>query len=253
MKLYSMIIGQGKPFLILHGFMGMGDNWKTIGRKISKEGFQVHLVDQRNHGRSPHSKEFNYTVMSEDVMEYCQNNRLENIILMGHSMGGKTAMFLATKNPELVEKLIVVDIAPKYYAPHHQTILKGLEFINSKKLTSREDADDYLSKYVSELPVRQFLLKNLYWKTRDELSLRMNLEVLIEKLEAVSEALPLESVFPKETLFIKGEKSGYLLEKDRAEIKKHFPDSEMVVVKNAGHWVHAENPNEFFEKLLEFI
>lgn len=253
MKLHAVIIGKGKPFVILHGFLGMGDNWKSIGRKISNEGYQVHLIDQRNHGKSPHSNVFNYSAMARDILEYCHDNNLKEIVLMGHSMGGKTAMFFATENPKMVEKLIVVDIATKYYAPHHQTILKGLSFVNSQKITSREKADEYLSKYVSEPEVRQFLLKNLYWKTKDELALRLNLEVLNEKLEAVSEPLPQGNSFSKETLFIKGEKSGYLLEKDQVEIRKHFPNFELVVVENAGHWVHAENPSEFFQKLTDFL
>ncbi|HET8838958.1 MAG TPA: alpha/beta fold hydrolase [Flavobacteriaceae bacterium] len=253
MKLHSVIIGKGKPFLILHGFLGMGDNWKTIGRKISQEEYQVHLIDQRNHGRSPHSDVFSYSAMAKDILEYCHDNNLKEIVLMGHSMGGKTAMFFATENPTRVEKLIVVDIATKYYPPHHQTILKGLSFVNSQKITSREKADEHLSRYVSEPDVRQFLLKNLYWKTKDELSLRLNLEVLNKKLEAVSEPLPQEKIFSKETLFIKGEKSGYLLEKDQVEIRKHFPNFELVMVESAGHWVHAENPNGFFEKLTDFL
>ncbi|MBT8319454.1 MAG: alpha/beta fold hydrolase, partial [Gramella sp.] len=126
MKLHSTILGEGKPFLILHGFLGMSDNWKTLGKQFAKDGFQVHLIDQRNHGKSPHSDEFSYALMAQDIKEYCETHNLRNIILLGHSMGGKTAMLTACENKELVEKLVIVDIAPKYYAPHHQQILKGL-------------------------------------------------------------------------------------------------------------------------------
>lgn len=253
MKLHSNNIGEGIPFLILHGFLGMGDNWKTLGNKFAKEGFEVHLIDQRNHGRSPHSDEFGYEIMASDIVEYCQDHSLKDVVLMGHSMGGKTAMFLATEHADLVKKLIVVDIAPKYYAPHHQTILEGLTFLQSKELTSRELADEYLSDYVKNLSVRQFLLKNLYWKEKGKLDLRLNLEVLIERIEAVGQPLPMDRVFEGETLFIKGEKSDYLVESDKQELQKHFPNVEMIVIKNAGHWVHAEKQKEFFDAVMNFV
>ena len=125
MKLHSTIVGEGKPLLILHGFLGMSDNWRTLGREFAEAGYQVHLIDQRNHGRSPHSEEFNYLVLAKDVKEYIDTHSLENCILLGHSMGGKTAMTAACLFPHVVEKLIVVDIAPRYYAPHHQQILEA--------------------------------------------------------------------------------------------------------------------------------
>ena len=168
MKLHSQILGEGRPMLILHGFLGMSDNWKTLGNDFAEAGFQVHLIDQRNHGRSPHTDTFNYLEMAKDVKEYLDTHNLKNIILMGHSMGGKTAMTVASLFPHLVEKLVVVDIAPKYYAPHHQQILEGLQAVDDATLTSRGDADDLLSKYVREKAVRMFLLKNLYWKTKEK-------------------------------------------------------------------------------------
>lgn len=252
MKLHSKIIGTGTPLLILHGFLGMGDNWKTLGNKFSKEGFEVHLIDQRNHGRSPHSDEFSYEIMAHDVVEYCKMKQLQKVVLMGHSMGGKTAMFVAAENPELVEKLIVVDIAPKYYAPHHQKILEGLSFLNSKKLESRETADEQLSEFVPELGVRQFLLKNLYWKEKDELALRLNLEGLIKNIETVGAPLPEGKTFAGKTLFIKGENSNYIKESDNSQIEKHFPNSEVEVIENSGHWVHAENSTDFYEAFMRF-
>jgi len=253
MKLHSKIVGEGKPFLILHGFLGMGDNWKTLGNAFSEKGYQIHLIDQRNHGRSPHSEDFTFEDMAKDIREYCLENQLENIILLGHSMGGKTAMFTACDYPDLVDKLIVADISPRYYEPHHHTILEGLNYLNSREPDSRKDADKMLSEFVKEQAVRQFLLKNLYWKEKGKLGLRMNLKTLTEKLENISAPLPEGKRFSKETLFIKGEKSTYVPETDTELIKKHFPTAQIEVVKNAGHWLHAENREVFFEGVMRFL
>lgn len=253
MKLHSTIIGEGTPFLILHGFLGMGDNWKTLGRKFSELGYQVHLLDQRNHGRSPHSDEMSYLAMAKDLKEYCEAHLLSDGILMGHSMGGKTAMWAAALFPVLFQKLIVVDIAPKYYAPHHQDLLAGLKALNDSELSSRGEAEDLLGKYVKEEGTKLFLLKNLYWKTKEQLALRVNLEVLAEKVDAVGEALPQDYSFGKPTLFIKGANSNYIKEEDRGAILNHFPSARIGVIPNAGHWVHAENQKTFFEEVADFV
>ncbi|MUP44479.1 alpha/beta fold hydrolase [Gramella sp. BOM4] len=253
MKLHSVILGKGKPFLILHGFLGMSDNWKTLGKQFAEEGFEVHLIDQRNHGKSPHSDDFSYELMAEDIQEYCKEHKLENIILMGHSMGGKTAMLAATQYEGLVERLIVVDIAPKYYAPHHQQILKGLTALDDAKLSSRRDAEDLLEKYIDETGVRLFLLKNLYRKNKDLLALKMNLPVLKDKIENIGRALPDYAKYEGPVLFIKGERSNYIKDEDHESIRSHFPEVEFVSIKNAGHWVHAESPKDFFEAVIRFV
>lgn len=253
MKLHSVILGKGKPFLILHGFLGMSDNWNTLGKQFSKEGLEVHLIDQRNHGKSPHSDEFSYELMADDLKEYCEEHQLEDILLMGHSMGGKTAMLFACQHPSLVEKLIVVDIAPKYYAPHHQQILKGLTALEEANLTSRGDAEDLLEDYIKETGVRLFLLKNLYWKTKEKLALKMNLSALKANIENIGAALDEKMGFEGPTLFIKGGESNYILSEDRKLIKKHFPKAIIVGIKGAGHWVHAEKSDEFFEAVIRFV
>jgi esterase len=162
MHLHSNIIGEGHPFIILHGFLGMGDNWKTLAKQFSTLGFQVHLVDQRNHGRSFHDSEFNYEVLAEDLQAYCSFHNLEDIVLLGHSMGGKTAMLFAALHPEIVSKLIIADIAPRFYPVHHDAILEGLSALDFEAITSRKEAEVQLSKYVQDLGTRQFLLKNIY-------------------------------------------------------------------------------------------
>ncbi|MBZ9652601.1 alpha/beta fold hydrolase [Psychroflexus montanilacus] len=253
MKLHSKIKGEGQPLIILHGFLGMGDNWKTLANSYAKEGFEVHLVDQRNHGRSPHDEAFSYDLLAEDIKQYLQDKGLDFASIIGHSMGGKTAMRFATLYPEQVDKLIIVDIAPKYYAPHHQQILEGLTKVSEAKLTSRTDADELLSKYLSEKPIRQFLLKNLYWKTQEELSLRINLEALKQNIEEVGKGLPQDAAYSGETLFIKGENSDYIQESDADDIASHFQSFEIQTIKGAGHWVHAEKRNAFYELSIKHL
>lgn len=251
--LYANIEGAGTPFLILHGFLGMGDNWKTLGSDFAENGFEVHLIDQRNHGRSFHDDEFSYKIMAEDIKNYCDHHDLKDVILLGHSMGGKTAMFFAAQYPDYVSKLIVADIAPKFYPQHHQDILKGLSSLDFSKIDSRDDADVQLKEYISIKAVRQFLLKNLYRKEREEYGLRINLPVLIEKIEEVGKGLPREAVYKGETLFLKGEKSGYIESEDEILIQKHFPKASIVSIPNAGHWLHAENPKAFYKEVISFL
>lgn len=251
--LHSNILGQGPPFLILHGFLGMSDNWKSLGKKFSDEGFEMHLIDQRNHGKSFHDEEFNYEIMVEDIKHYCDFHELKDIILLGHSMGGKTAMFFAIKYPKMVSKLIVADIAPRFYPRHHQDILSGLSALNFNEIKSRIQAEEVLEKYVSHVPTRNFLLKNIYWKRKDQLGLRINLDALIENIDEIGEALPSQCTFDGDTLFLKGKESGYISEDDKKTIKSQFENSIIVTITNAGHWLHAENPEAFFEAVVNFI
>ncbi|TGV00862.1 alpha/beta fold hydrolase [Flavivirga rizhaonensis] len=253
MVLHSNIIGEGQPFVILHGFLGMSDNWKTLGRQFSEQGFQVHLVDQRNHGRSFWDNNFNYEVLAEDLKHYCDTHNLTDIILLGHSMGGKTAMLFATQYPEIVSKLIVADISPRFYPVHHDTILEGLAALDFDTIKSRGEADKMLSDYVSDFGTRQFLLKNLYWIEKGKLALRVNLEVLKEEVGEVGEALPSHAKFEKDTLFLRGDRSEYIGVEDERIISNHFTKVEIATISNSGHWLHAENPKDFFEAVVQFI
>jgi pimeloyl-ACP methyl ester carboxylesterase len=253
MLLHSNILGQGQPFIILHGFLGMSDNWKTLGKQFAEQDYEVHLVDQRNHGRSFNSDIFNYEVLVEDLKRYCKEYNLKNIILLGHSMGGKTAMLFAAKYPELISKLIVADIAPRYYPKHHESILEGLSALDFKVLKTRKEAEDVLANYVLEFSKRQFLLKNLYWKDKGQLDLRINFNALKENIEEMGKALPNNSIFKGDTLFLKGEKSNYIILSDEALIKGHFPKAILKTISNAGHWLHAENPKSFFEEVIRFV
>lgn len=253
MKLHSNIIGSGKPFIILHGFLGMGDNWKTLAKKFAESGFEVHLVDQRNHGRSPHSDHFNYEILAEDLNNYCEEHNLEDIVLLGHSMGGKTAMLFTTLYPELVSKLIVADISPRFYPIHHDAILSGLSQLDFEVIKTRKEADKSLAVYISEIGTRMFLLKNLYWVEKGILGLRINLDVLKDQVAEVGEALPMHQNFNGDTLFLRGDKSEYIATNDEKLIKTHFPIAKIKTVDNAGHWLHAENPVQFYDFVINFV
>ncbi|MBP2832473.1 alpha/beta fold hydrolase [Aquimarina sp. U1-2] len=253
MNLHANVFGEGDPFVILHGFLGMGDNWKTLGKKIAEQGFQVHLLDQRNHGRSFHSDLFNYETMVEDVLQYCNQQGFDKMYLLGHSMGGKTAMLFAVKYQNRIHKLIVADIGPKYYPLHHQDILDGLSAIDFEISTSRGAVDKALSSYVPDLGVRMFLLKNLYWKEKGVLGFRMNLEALVKNAAEIGAALPEGLKFEGAALFLKGERSNYILEEDKVRIEDQFPKAKITEISKAGHWLHAENPDEFLNNVLEFV
>lgn len=251
--LYSKIEGEGKPFLIIHGFLGMSDNWKTLGLQFASEGFQVHMLDMRNHGRSFQSNEFSYELMVQDVYNYCQEHSLKSIHILGHSMGGKIAMLFATRYPDMVDKLIVADIGPKYYAPHHQTILAALNAVDFSVKPSRAAVEATLGQYIHDFGTKQFLLKNLYWLEPGQLAFRFNLAVFNQKIEEIGVSLPEELVFEKPTLFIRGGKSDYILDSDIENITFHFPMMQLETIPNAGHWLHAENPILFYQKVVSFL
>ncbi|WP_298120874.1 alpha/beta fold hydrolase [Flavobacterium sp.] len=251
--LYSRIEGEGKPLLIIHGFLGMSDNWKSLGSQYVLEGFQVHILDLRNHGRSFHSDDFSYEIMTQDVFEYCQNHNLNQVSIIGHSMGGKVAMLFATKYPTMVEKLIVADIGPKYYAPHHQDILAGLNAVDFSTKPDRAEVEELLFPYIPDFGTRQFLMKNLYWKEPGQLDFRFNLKVFNEKISEIGTKLPDDAKFENPTLFIRGGNSNYILDNDLPQIENHFPNYKLATIPNVGHWLHAENPKMFFEETLSFL
>ena len=239
--------------LILHGFLGMSDNWRTHARYWSTY-FEVHAIDQRNHGKSFHSIQFDYEVLAKDVVAYMDANKLENAIVLGHSMGGKTAMTLALNYPERVRQLIVADIAPKKYdvASKFSYIIEGLLHLDINTFTSRATADDALATFVPEIGLRQFLLKNLAWTPERTLKLKCNIQVLQHKLDKIG-AAPKEVTFEGKTLFLGGQKSDYILEHDIVKIQTYFPNAVLKWIADAGHWLHAENPKAFTAALHNFL
>ncbi len=251
--LYAKIEGTGKPLLILHGFLGMSDNWKTLGSQFAENGYQVHMLDLRNHGRSFHSDDFTYPAMVNDVFAYCEKNHLEKVTILGHSMGGKVAMFFATTYPDKTDKLIVADIAPKFYKPHHQDILAGLTAVDFSKKPSRNEVEAILTHHIPDFGTRQFLMKSLYWLEQGQLAFRFNLNVFNQNTEQIGAVLPEQAIFNNPTLFIRGGASNYILDTDFENIKSHFPDATIQTIPNVGHWLHAENPKMFFELVISFL
>lgn len=251
--LYSKIEGSGKPLLIIHGFLGMSDNWKTLGAQFAEGGFQVHMLDLRNHGRSFHSEDFTYELMVRDVLEYCEGNNLKNIAVLGHSMGGKVGMLLAVTHQEMVDRLIVADIGPKFYPQHHQDIFAALNAVDFSKKPSRNDVDAIMTEYIPDFGTRQFLLKSLYWVEPGQLAFRFNLDVFNKTKDEIGVSLPVNSVFTKPTLFIRGGNSHYILDSDFENIKQHFPDSIVETIPGVGHWLHAENPELFYQLTYSFL
>lgn len=239
--------------LILHGFLGMLDNWKTLGGQYAEAGFEVHLIDQRNHGQSFWSDDFNYDLLAEDLLHYMNHHSIDTAIVLGHSMGGKTAMQFACDHADRTEKLLVADIGPKFYPPHHQPILDGLNTLGPDALTSRSKADAALKKSISDLGTRQFLLKSLYRIEKGKLGFRFNLDVLSEKMEEIGENIGAADVYEGPTLFLRGDRSEYIATNELSDYKKHFPKAVMETIDKAGHWLHAENPEQFFEKSLKFM
>lgn len=250
MNLFYRELGEGKPMIILHGLFGFSDNWQSHAKKLS-EYYRVILVDLRNHGHSPWSDDFSYDLMADDIAELCQQLSLSNLILVGHSMGGKVAMRFAQKNSSLLEKLVVVDIGIKAYPMHHEHILAGIHAVDLPNIKARSHAEAVLSEYIDSYGVKQFLLKNLYWKEKGVLAWRMNVPVLEQEMNEILRAMPEVEVFTP-TLFIRGEMSNYILDEDIESIEEQFPDAEVVTIKGAGHWVHAEAPEEFITTLLSF-
>ncbi len=250
MELFYRELGSGKPLVILHGLFGFSDNWQTHAKKFS-EYYRVILVDLRNHGHSPWSDEFSYQLMVEDLYELFQKLNLSDVILLGHSMGGKVAMHFAQSHSELLEKIIIVDMGVKEYPLHHQHILKAFDSIDLNSLSARSEAEKILSSFISSNGVVQFLLKNLYWIEKGKLAWRVNYEVLRDSMGEILSALPFQEVLIP-ALFIRGSLSDYIMDADLEEIENHFPDSQLITIENAGHWVHAEAPEEFTDAVLAF-
>ena len=250
MKLHYRELGEGKPIMILHGLFGFSDNWQTHAKKLA-EYYRVILVDLRNHGRSDWSEEFSYELMAEDVNELCNDLNLDDLILVGHSMGGKVAMRFAQLYEEKLYKLVVVDMGIKQYPMHHEHILAGIHAVKLDNVTARREAEEQMSPHIESYGIKQFLLKNLYWKEKGQLAWRMNVSVLEREMPNIlSSAIEEEVLTP--TLFLRGELSNYILDEDFESIEELFPDSEFVTIADAGHWVHAEAPAEFLDALLSF-
>ena len=255
MTLHYRVLGDSSPdrpsVVILHGVFGTSDNWQTFGKALAEQ-YQVFLVDQRNHGQSPHSDRFDYPAMADDLQEFVAQHALDRPVVLGHSMGGKAAMFFAVRYPELLRKLIIVDIAPRAYPVHHQSVLAGLGAVAIDDVKSRQEAEEQMKPHVPEQGVRQFLLKNLK-RTDTGFAWKLNLPVIRNNIEAVGVEVPDNHPFSGPVLFVRGETSDYVQDEDESSITRIFPAAQLVAIPNAGHWVHAEQPDVLLKTVTNFL
>lgn len=241
-----------KDLLILHGLFGQSDNFAGLAKQFATF-YTVHAIDLRNHGRSFHSDDMRFEAMTADILNYLDHHQIEKCYLLGHSLGGRSVIEFAYEHPDRIEKLIVADMAPKAYPPHHQGILKALNSVDFSKVEKRSDVEETLKQFIPDLGTRQFLLKNVYHAEEGQYAFRFNLKTLTDSYETMVGSDLNNGHFDQPTLFLKGEKSDYILDSDQDLIAQHFSDFAIQTIPNSGHWVHAENPKAFFEMVVEFL
>ena len=253
MILNSKIIGKSSNcIIILHGLFGSLDNWFSIGKELSNT-HQVHLVDLTNHGKSFHVNDHNYELMSKDLYNYIKYHQIKNISIMGHSMGGKVAMYFSIHYSQLIKKLIIIDIAPRKYKNEHQIIINALSEISKIKLESRKDAEFILNKYNVPKHTSQFLLKNLFWNEDGNLIFRFNLNAIKNSINYLLN-FPVEFETVKiKTFFIRGAKSTYINEDDLKFINEKFSNSTLIDIFGAGHWVHFDQRQQFIDTIKNIL
>lgn len=267
MKLFFRKYGEsGPPLIIVHGLYGSSDNWISIARELSEQ-FEVYILDQRNHGDSPHSDVHDYPSMKADLKEFMESRGIESATLLGHSMGGKTVMLFAMEHPEMVDSMVVVDIAPISYrnlavnshiAANHSKMIDAMLSIDLAKYRTRQDVSNALSVQIGSDRIRMFLLKNLSRNKKKEFYWKINLPVLKDYLDQIMDQLPTEKYIEKGGItgfpayFIKGEKSDYIRPEHHDIIRRLFPTAEVISIPNAGHWVHAEQ-SDLLVKNLKYL
>ena len=251
MKMFYREVGHGDPIVILHGIFGSSDNWLTQARLLSSH-YRVITLDLRNHGLSPHDDVFDYPSMVGDLEHFLSTHTIQNPVIIGHSMGGKVAMNFAVAHPEKLDRLIVVDISPRYYNLEHYVIMDGLKAVPIDSVTTRAEADEALAPFVPEPDVRQFLLKNLQRKPEGGFKWKINLPVLDRNLTNIGLDLQYSGTFDKPTLFIRGGRSNYVKDEDLPRIRQVFPSAELKTL-DTGHWVQAEKPQEFVHLVEEWL
>ncbi|MCC6515480.1 MAG: alpha/beta fold hydrolase [Chitinophagales bacterium] len=249
---YKKIGDKGPAIIILHGLLGALDNWQTIAKQLS-EYHQVYYIDQRNHGRSPHTDEIDYELLSQDVYDFCQQHNIEKASIIGHSMGGKVAMWYALQHTQRVDKLFIVDIAPSFYDGGHESILFAMAEAPLKSTDKRETIDNFLEHRIQDFGTRQFIMKNLTRNKNGHFEWKCNFEALISNYRKLMEFPKTTHQFLGQTYFIKGENSNYINQDNFDTCDLYFPNNKIIEISNAGHWVHADNPTEFVAKIKALL
>lgn len=254
MKLFYRHFGEGQPLIILHGLFGISDNWVSIARRLG-ENYEVFVLDQRNHGQSPHSDTFNYYAMMDDLLEFMDDHQIVNPIVIGHSMGGKVAMTFALEHSQKVHRLIIVDMSTRKYQARqqHMDIMEAMKAVNFDQVHSRDDIEKQVSKVIKSRRIKLFVMKNLYRINQDRYAWRLNIKGIDTNMENVFEAIESPYTYDKPALFIKGGLSDYIMDEDHQLILKNFPKAEFTTIEGASHWVHAEKPKELCAVLSKFL
>jgi pimeloyl-ACP methyl ester carboxylesterase len=252
MNLFFRKYGQGKPLIILHGLFGSSDNWRTLGKKFA-ENLTAYLLDLRNHGRSPHSDDFSPDIMVDDLAEFLKQQQIEKASLLGHSLGGGVSMRFTAEYPEKVEKLVVVDFAPKKYQPELGGVIEWLLDWDPSIIKTLREANLKFAEILPEASIRGFLLKNLQRKKEGGFTWKVNLKAIYYNLDKVSGYLNEKIVVYNPTLFIRGGKSDYIKPEDIFLIRKHFNNAEIETIPEAGHWLHVDAPEKLVKLVKDFI
>jgi esterase len=252
-SLNHKIIGQGQPIVILHGLFGTLDNWATFAKKFEDRGFMSILIDQRDHGRSPHTDHFDYPTLAEDLNDFLSDNWIHQTILIGHSMGGKTGLQFVSQYPSNVTKFVCIDIGTKQYQGGHQDIFEALFAVPLDSIQSRDEAQDILMQHIHDLGTVQFLMKNLSRRKEGGFEWKMNLDLLNRDYQNILAEVKFDSPCDVETLFIRGANSSYILNEDIPKLQSIFTNSRIVTIPDAGHWIHVDKPNELFDEIIAFI
>lgn len=252
MKLNYREYGQGEPVIILHGLLGMLDNWHSFAKKLAED-YWVITVDQRNHGKSEKSESFDYNLLSEDLYAFLDKMHIPRCHLIGHSMGGKTVMQFAHDYPAMVDKAVIVDIAPKDYSGGHEKIFEALLSIDLNEVDGRQEVQEALMEKLSDLSVVLFLMKNLSRNSDGTYRWKANIKALYDNYQKIIKNVALQHTVDLPCLFVKGEKSKYILPEEQNTILEWFPEAEIETVKGAGHWVHADDPDKLMELVKDHL
>lgn len=252
-QLNYKIIGQGPPIIILHGLFGMLDNWLNIAKMLEEAGYMVILLDQRDHGRSEHTNDFSYPLLANDLLHFMEENWIHEAILIGHSMGGKTSLQFVADHDSMISKLLIIDIGKKTYLGGHKDVFEALFAVDIDKIHTREEVQIILMDHLNSIGTVQFLMKNLTRRKEGGFEWKMNLPLIFNNYNNILKEINFLHPVYTETLFIRGGKSDYITDEDWPEIQKTLPFAKLSTINDAGHWVHADQPVELFNKIIDFI
>jgi esterase len=254
-ELFYREYGEGKPLVILHGLLGISDNWVAFARRLADEGYRIFIPDQRNHGQSPHHPVLNYYALTDDLAEFIEMHHLEKPTILGHSMGGKVAMRFTLEHPGMVDRLIIVDTSMRTYYRfnYHLKLIDAMQSVDFSLAVTRPEVEQKLRQSITDERLVRFLMKNLFWKEKGKLGWRPNLQAISYHVDSMYDGVFYSVKFDRPSLFIRGGQSDYILEEDIPLILQNFPEAVIKTIENGTHWVHADEPEEFYRLVSGFL